>query len=175
MTSISDILNTYFESADPSGGMSTLHLLSLPGPINRVLRLFLRNKEMPYEGLRNALDDMPADSRLNYAELDEMLELLCKREWLIRSEQDGRAIYAVNLRPAVASATTKASTASGAENHSVEELWKATQDSERGSGEMSQEAAAPDKKAEAKLESLESDKDKDTGKVSADDLWDALG
>lgn len=193
MVSITEVLNKYFEGGDAPGGMSTLHLLSLPGPINRTLRLFLRNKRLSLEELRKALDEMPADNRLTYPELDELLDVLCKREWLVKSEEDGGVYYGVNLRPALASATTKASTASDEEKHSVEELWnKASLDTEVSAGKTAQEihsaiahsTSAPSstldsqnsssEAAKASEEDKSSKPDKEPGKISADDLWDSL-
>jgi hypothetical protein len=203
--SITEVLNNYFEGGEASGGMSTLHLLSLPGPINRILRLFIRNKNLSLEALRKAVDEMPADNRLTYAELDEMLDVLCKREWLIKTDEGGVAYYGVNLRPAVASATTKASTASDEEKHSVEELWnKASPDTAVDTGKTAQEIhsaivndmdaksvppngtedtppSTPDSlnsssETAAPNTGQESSRtDKEPGKISADDLWDSLG
>src|SRR5688572_10322520 len=112
LSAITDQLNQHLDKMDAEGGLSALHLLSLPSSINRVLRLFLRSKQIDYEDLRKAIDGMPADNRLSYEELDEMLNLLCSREWLVRSEEGSKTFYGINLRPAVASASAKASTTS---------------------------------------------------------------
>jgi hypothetical protein len=115
LSALTDQLNQHLDKMDAEGGLSTLHLLSLPSSINRVLRLFLRSKQIAYEDLRKAVDGMPADSRLSYPELDEMLELLCSREWLVKTQDETRTLYGINLRPAVASASAKASTSADEE------------------------------------------------------------
>jgi hypothetical protein len=110
LSALTDQLNQHLDKMDSEGGLSTLHLLSLPSSINRILRLFLRSKQIAYEDLRTAVDGMPADNRLSYPELDEMLDLLCTREWLVKTEDGTKIFYGINLRPAVASASAKAST-----------------------------------------------------------------
>lgn len=185
LSTLSDQLNRHFDEAEAAGGLSTLHLLNLPSAINRVLRLFLRHKEISYSDLQKSLADLPPDSRLTYAELDEMLEVLCQREWLVHTEQNGISYYGINLRPAVASATTKSSSVSEEQKLSAEELWKkAALETEAGvgktAGQVHQEisgAGSQDEHLPDEQSDTPSIPAPDTGddKVSADDLWDVLG
>ena len=188
MSALTDQLNQHLDKMDAEGGLSTLHLLSLPSSINRILRLFLRSKQIAYEDLRTAIDGMPADNRLSYTELDEMLDLLCTREWLVKSEDGTKTFYGINLRPAVASASAKASTAAddtvvsqGAAKAS--EAWdKAGMDSlgapERTSSDIHKELTGGAQAEPVKEEKAEDKADeeslRDKKDISADDLWDVL-
>jgi hypothetical protein len=186
LSALTDQLNQHLDKMDAEGGLSTLHLLSLPSSINRVLRLFLRSKQIDYEDLRASIDGMPADNRLSVQELDEMLELLCNREWLVRSHDGAKTFYGINLRPAVASASAKASTTSddavseGAAKAS--EAWdKAGMDSlgapARTSSDMHKELTGSDKSVQEEAKASQEDPDdslREKKNISADDLWDVL-
>jgi hypothetical protein len=171
LSTITDQLNQHLDKMDSEGGLSTLHLLSLPAKINRVLRMFLRHKQIPLEDIRAAVDNMPPDSRLTHPELDELLNVLCQREWLQKTEEDGKAFFGINLRPAIASATAKA--ADDTANQQASALWdKAGMDTAGAPQESSKDfhskiTGAEDSKPVAKEEEKEK-------KISADDLWDAL-
>lgn|GEM_PF-1334810 len=184
MSALSDQLNQHLDKMDAEGGLSTLHLLSLPSSINRVLRLFLRSKQIPYQDIRAAVASMPEDSRLSQEELDEMLDLLCQRDWLIRT-QDGEVVYyGINLRPAVASASAKAGSA---DPTASDAMAKADLDSvapARSSGDLhaaitgkTEEKKPDNQKSKKKAEPSKSEeKDSERGHkpVTADDLWDIL-
>jgi hypothetical protein len=191
LSALTDQLNQHLDKMDAEGGLSTLHLLSLPSSINRVLRLFLRSKQIDYEDLRKSIDGMPADNRLSYTELDEMLTLLCDREWLVKSEDGTKTFYGINLRPAVASASAKASSSTddtviseGAAKAS--EAWeKAGMDSlgapARTSSDIHKELTGSehgDQAEPAKEEDVEKQGHEDSLRekknISADDLWDVL-
>lgn len=163
------------------GGLSTLHLLSLPSAVNRVMRLFLRSKQIPYADIQKSLEGMPTESRLTNEELDELLEILVQREWLVRIEENQQISYGINLRQAVASASAKADDPSPRKASS--DRWaKAGMDS----------AGAPDQRASdihaditggKRPPVTDSEKsDETTGepkrdskkKLKADDLWDIL-
>lgn len=164
---------------DSEGGLSTLHLLSLPAKINKVLRLFLRHKQISLEDIRVAVDNMPPESRLTYPELDELLGVLCDREWLQKTENEGKPFFGINLRPAVASATAKA--ADETANKQASELWdKAGMDSAGAPQESSKDlhskitGTSEEKPAEAKPTPDGQPAKEEEKKISADDLWDAL-
>lgn len=175
MSTITDQLKQHLDKMDSEGGLSTLHLLSLPSKINRVLRLFLRHKQILLEDIRAAVDNMPPESRLTYAELDELLNVLCEREWLQKTESDGKAYFGINLRPAIASATAKA--ADEPANEQAAALWdKAGMDSagapQESSKDMHNIITGTDDSNPTK-EEIKPVKEEEK-KISADDLWDAL-
>ncbi len=122
MTSLADLLNQHLDRMQSEGGLSTLHLLGLPTAVNRVMRVFLRNKQLSLQSLRQIVDEMPAESRLTYQDLDELLKVLCDREWLVRTEEEGEAYYGINLRPAIASASGK--TVEPAAGGPAQEAWE---------------------------------------------------
>jgi hypothetical protein len=184
LSALTEQLNEHLDKMDAEGGLSTLHLLSLPSSINRVLRLFLRTKQIDYEDLRKAVDGMPAENRLTYEELDEMLDVLCTRAWLVRSEEGAKTFYGINLRPAIASASAKSTStpesqpSEGAAKAS--EAWvKAGMDSlgapARSSSDIHKEMTGGEQQPAAEEETAnESDDHLDKKKLSADDLWDVL-
>ena len=184
MSALSDQLNQHLDKMDAEGGLSTLHLLSLPSSINRVLRLFLRSKQIPYQDIRAAVAGMPEDSRLSQEELDEMLDLLCKRDWLVRTQDGETVFYGINLRPAVASASAKAASA---DPIASDAMAKADLDSvapTRSSGDIhaaitgnAEEKKRENQKSKKKAEppkSEEKDSERGHKPVTADDLWDIL-
>lgn len=158
---------------DSEGGLSTLHLLSLPAKINKVLRLFLRHKQIQLEDIRTHVDNMPPDSRLTYPELDEMLNVLCEREWLQKTETEGKSFFGINLRPAVASATAKS--ADDAANQQAAALWdKAGMDSVGAPQESSKNLHTQITGSEDSKPAETKPTEPQEKKISADDLWDAL-
>jgi hypothetical protein len=88
------LLQVYGEEGFP---LDTLVLMDLPSSVRRVVQLILRNKgEMTYPALCEAVDAMPEDRELSRAELDEILDALCRLDWLTR-EGEGPVTYTVNL------------------------------------------------------------------------------
>ncbi len=195
MSTLTDQLNDHFDKMDADGGMSTLHLLSLPKAINRVLRLFLKHKEISREDILASVDAMPEGERLSSQEVDEMLDVLIKRDWLVKTEVDKTVKYGINLRPAVASATTKATGPKPEGSDKAKEAWNkagletmgAPRDTasqmhatmltaakkENTEETPSTESEAKEKPPQA-AENPKEETKKDTGSLSADDLWKAL-
>jgi hypothetical protein len=88
------LLQMYGEEGIP---LNTLALMDLPSSVRRVVQLILRNKgTMTYPALCEAVDAMPEDRHLSRAELDEILDALCRLGWFIR-EGERPITYTVNL------------------------------------------------------------------------------
>jgi len=79
-------------------GISPLELAQLPASLRKIMRLMLREVEIAYPDLCQAVETMPPADRLNRAELDEALETLTRQNWLIRRGEGERMNYTVNLR-----------------------------------------------------------------------------
>jgi hypothetical protein len=195
VSTLTDQLNEHFDKMDADGGMSTLHLLSLPKSINRVLRLFLKHKQISYTEILTSVEAMPEGERLTPVEVQEMLDVLIKREWLEKMEVDSVVNYGINLRPAIASATTKATSTQSEGADKADEAWKkaglesmgapketASQmhatmmtaaKKEDASDKPSPETAAKEEPPKTEEKPAEKTK-KETGSLSADDLWKAL-
>jgi hypothetical protein len=79
-------------------GINMLELADLPVPQRRVMRVFLREREMTYPDLCTAVETLPEGERLTRAELDEALEILTQQRWLIKHDHDMVHGYKVNFR-----------------------------------------------------------------------------
>lgn len=78
-------------------GLSPLDLRELPPRLRKLMRMMLREVEMTYAELCEAVAQMPPEDRLSQDELDEALELLTQQRWLIRMGEE-MITYEVNLR-----------------------------------------------------------------------------
>ena len=92
-----DRLNSKLEAREMEGGISALDLRDLPPGLRKVMRLMLREVEMTYPAIGEAMEAMPEAERLNRSELDQALEQLSKQGWLIKLGEE-RITYKVNLR-----------------------------------------------------------------------------
>lgn len=79
-------------------GFSTLDLAALPLPARVLLRLMLRKPRISYDELRQAVAELPDEQRFSVEELDSALTALCEKTWMVRTEENGQVIYAVNVR-----------------------------------------------------------------------------
>lgn len=79
-------------------GINMLELADLPVSQRRVMRVFLREREMTYVDLCTAVETLPEGERLTRAELDEALEILTQQRWLINHDHDTIRGYKVNFR-----------------------------------------------------------------------------
>jgi hypothetical protein len=78
-------------------GISPLHLADLPPTLRKIMRFMLREVEMSYQGICEAVADLPGD-KIEQHELDDALEELRQQYWLIRRGEGDRVTYQVNLR-----------------------------------------------------------------------------
>jgi hypothetical protein len=92
-----DRLNSKLEAREMEGGISALDLKDLPPGLRKVMRLMLREVEMGYPAICEAMEALPEAERLSRSELDQALEQLHKQGWLIKLGEE-RITYKVNLR-----------------------------------------------------------------------------
>jgi len=98
MPGVFDRLQREIENKQQDGGITALDLAELSPPLRKIMRLMLRELQMNYPRLCEAMDGMPEADRLSRADLDAALDILTKQFWLIRLGEGERAIYKVNLR-----------------------------------------------------------------------------
>ncbi len=98
MSGVFDQLQKQIDDKRKEGGITVLDLADLPPALRKIMRLMLRQLQMNYPQLCNAMDQMPEDERLTRANLDEALKKLVEQAWLIQIGEGERAIYKVNLR-----------------------------------------------------------------------------
>jgi hypothetical protein len=98
MPGVFDRLNKEIEDKNKEGGITPLDLAGLPPALRKIMRLMLREIQLSYPDLCNAMDAIPAAERLSRADLDSALSTLYQQSWLIRIGEGERAIYKVNLR-----------------------------------------------------------------------------
>jgi hypothetical protein len=98
MAGVFDRLQKQIEDKQKEGGITALDLADLPPALRKIMRLMLRNIQMNYPQLCDAVEQMPDHERMPRAALDEALESLAQQAWLIQIGKGERAIYKVNLR-----------------------------------------------------------------------------
>jgi hypothetical protein len=98
MAGMFDRLQNELDDRKKEGGITALDLTELPGPLRKLMRLMLREIEMEYSNLCDAVEAMPEADRMSSAELDQALEELSKKNWLIRRGEGDTVSYKVNLR-----------------------------------------------------------------------------
>jgi hypothetical protein len=98
MAGVFDRLQGELDDRKQEGGISALDLADLPAPLRKLMRLLLREVEMSYQDLVEAVAEMPEDVRLDQSELDQALETLLNKNWLIRRGVGEKVSYKVNLR-----------------------------------------------------------------------------
>ncbi len=98
MPNLFDRLQKEIENKQGEGGITALDLADLPPALRKIMRLMLRELELSYPQLTDAITSLPADERLQSKELDKALDVLTTQSWLIRIGQGTKAIYKVNLR-----------------------------------------------------------------------------
>ncbi len=98
MSGVFDQLQKQIDDKRKEGGITILDLADLPPALRKIMLLMLRQLQMNYPQLCNAMDQMPEDERLTRANLDEALKKLAEQAWLIQIGEGERAIYKVNLR-----------------------------------------------------------------------------
>lgn len=98
MAGVFDRLQKKIDDKRKENGITVLDLADLPPALRKIMKLMLRQLQMNYIQLREAVEQMPEDERLTRAQLDEALNKLAEQAWLIQIGQGERAIYKVNLR-----------------------------------------------------------------------------
>jgi len=98
MPGVFDRLNKEIQDKQQEGGITPLDLVSLPPALRKIMKLMLRELQMDYPRLCEAMDAMPAEERLARNDLDDALSTLTQQFWLIRIGEGEKAIYKVNLR-----------------------------------------------------------------------------
>ncbi len=98
MPGVFDRLNKEIEDKQQEGGITPLDLADLPPALRKIMRLMLRELQMNYPSLCEAVDEMPEKERLTRDELQDALSTLTSQSWLIRIGEGEKAIYKVNLR-----------------------------------------------------------------------------
>jgi hypothetical protein len=98
MPGVFDRLQREIEIKQQDGGITALDLADLPPSLRKIMRLMLRELQMNYPRLCEAMDGMPEADRLDRTNLTAALDTLTQQFWLIRIGEGERAIYKVNLR-----------------------------------------------------------------------------
>ena len=98
MPGVFDRLNKEIQDKQKEGGITPLDLAGLPPALRKIMRLMLRELQMSYPRLCEAMDSMPEKDRLTRDELQDTLSSLTQQFWLIRIGEGEKAIYKVNLR-----------------------------------------------------------------------------
>ena len=98
MPGVFDRLNKEIKDKQQEGGITALDLAELSPALRMIVRLMLRELQMSYPRLCEAMDTMPEKDRLTRDGLDDALSTLTQQSWLIRIGEREKAIYKVNLR-----------------------------------------------------------------------------
>jgi hypothetical protein len=98
MPGVFDRLQKEIQDKQGEGGITALDLADLPPALRKIMRLMLRELQLDYPQLTNAIGALPQAEQIAPKELDEALEILTRQAWLIRIGQGEKAIYKVNLR-----------------------------------------------------------------------------
>ncbi len=99
MAGVFDRLQRQIEDKQKDGGITALDLADLTPALRKIMRLMLRQLQMNYPQLCDAMDKMAEAERLSRADLDQSLGMLTQQAWLTRLGEGPKAIYKVNLRP----------------------------------------------------------------------------
>ncbi len=98
MPGVFDRLNKEIKDKQQQGGITAIDLAELPPALRKIMRLMLRELQMSYPRLCEAVDELPEKDRLTRDGLDDALSRLTQQFWLIRIGEGEKAIYKVNLR-----------------------------------------------------------------------------
>jgi hypothetical protein len=99
MAGVFDRLQKQIDDKRKEGGITVLDLADLPPALRKIMLLMLRQLQMNYAQLVEAIDrQLPEGERLTGTDLDEALKKLSEQAWLIQIGEGERAVYKVNLR-----------------------------------------------------------------------------
>jgi hypothetical protein len=96
--SVFDRLQKRLEVQKYEEGISALEIAQLPPALRKIIRLMLREIEMTYSAICEAMEAMTDPEKLNNTQLDEALETLTSQGWLIQRGEGDHLNYTVNLR-----------------------------------------------------------------------------
>ncbi|MBL8091851.1 MAG: hypothetical protein KF758_02800 [Anaerolineales bacterium] len=98
MPGVFDRLEKEIKVRQQQDGITALDLVDLPPALRKIMRLMLRELQMSYPRLREAMESMPETDRLTPDQLDAALSNLTQQFWLTHIGEGEKAIYKVNLR-----------------------------------------------------------------------------
>ena len=98
MAGVFDRLQKQIDDKQKEGGITALDLADLPPALRKIMRLMLRQLQLNYPQLCEAMEKLPEGERLSQSDLDDALRTLSQQAWLIQIGEGERAIYKVNLR-----------------------------------------------------------------------------
>jgi len=98
MSGVFDQLQKQIDDKEKESGITALDLADLPPALRKIMRLMLRQVQMNYPQLCEAMEKFPEDERMSQSDLDDALKTLSQQAWLIQIGEGERAIYKVNLR-----------------------------------------------------------------------------
>jgi len=98
MSGIFDRLQEQINDKRKEGGITILDLADLPPALRKIMKLMLRQVQMNYPQLYEAVENFPEGERLSRIQLDAALKKLAEQAWIIQIGEGERAIYKVNLR-----------------------------------------------------------------------------
>lgn len=98
MAGVFDRLQKQIDDKQKEGGITALDLADLPPALRKIMRLMLRQLQLNYPQLCEAMEKLPEGERMSQSDLDDALRTLSQQAWLIQIGEGERAIYKVNLR-----------------------------------------------------------------------------
>jgi hypothetical protein len=98
MPGLFDRLDKEIKVKQQQDGITALDLVDLPPALRKIMRLMLRELQMSYPRLLEAMESIPETDRLTRDQLDSALLNLSQQFWLNRFGEGEKAIYKVNLR-----------------------------------------------------------------------------
>ena len=98
MPGVFDRLQKQIEDKQSEGGITALDLADLSPALRKIMRLMLRELQLSYSEITNAIASFPESERLAAKDLDEALDTLTRQAWLVRIGEGEKAVYKVNLR-----------------------------------------------------------------------------
>ena len=98
MPGVFDRLDKEIKVKQQKDGITALDLVDLPPALRKIMRLMLRELQMSYPRLLEAIESMPEQERLTRDQLDSALSNLTQQFWLTNIGEGEKAIYKVNLR-----------------------------------------------------------------------------
>ena len=84
MPGVFDRLNKEIQDKQQEGGITALDLVGLPPALRKIMRLMLRELQMTYPRLTEAMESMPEAERLSLDDLQSALDTLTQQFWLVR-------------------------------------------------------------------------------------------
>lgn len=98
MAGVFERLQKQIEKRQKESGITLVDLAELPVPLRKIMRIMLRQVQMKYQEVHEAIGKLPEQERMTRPDLDEALSALSAQSWLIQLGEGEQAIYRVNLR-----------------------------------------------------------------------------